>query len=217
MRIVPAQSTGMAAGVLGFFGGRILLRAPNHDAPDGAGFAPDGFAQAPSKKTSPTTIGMRYFIRVATMGRAAGFWQKLPRLSHHEKPPIARPCEQQACWNPAAQVREKRFLRDRHRSDLRFSKHQQPIRSLQVVENPDQSFSQNNPMTKPRRLHKASRVRFCRIGIHPTPSPARPDGFGWLFEQNPPSAWHWKPGGGPGCPEGLARGFFGTRLISSGR
>lgn len=94
MRIVPAQSTGMAAGVLGFFGGRIFPKAPNHDAPGEGGFFPDGFAQAPSKKTRPTTMGMRYFIKEARMGRAAGFWQKLPRLSHHEKPPIARPCEQ---------------------------------------------------------------------------------------------------------------------------
>lgn len=214
MRIVPAQSTGMAAGVLGFFGGRILLRAPSQDAPDEGGFAPDGVAQAPSKKTNPRAMRMRYFIRVARMGRAAVFWQKLLHLSHHEKPPIGHPCEQQACWNPAARVREKRFLRDRHRSDLRFSKHQQPIRLLRGGETPDQSFSQNNPTTKLRRHQKASRVRFCRTGIHPTPSPARPDGFRWLFEQNPPSAWHWKPGGGLEYPARLARGFSDTRLMS---
>jgi hypothetical protein len=194
MRIVPAQSTGMAAGVLGFFGGKILPRAPSHGAPDEDGFAPDGFAQAPSKKTSPRAMGMRYFIKVARMGRAAGFWQKPSRLSHHEKPPIGRPCEQQARWNPAARVREKRFLRDRHRSDLRFSTRPRSIQSLQGEENPVQPFSQKNPTTKPRRLHKASRVCYCRTGIHPTPSLERPYGFRWLFERNRPSAWHWKPG-----------------------
>jgi len=94
-RIVPAQSTGVAAGGRGFDFGRSLFKPSNHDLDGDAGFLPGGWAHAPSKKTTIVASRGAIFIKEARLVRVEAFWQKRSIHLHCGKSPIDHLCERE--------------------------------------------------------------------------------------------------------------------------